>query len=84
MIMQSGYPPLAAHSRTLIDYVTLLNVFQACANVANPTAPFNIASGETLLLLDFASTIARRCAAHVRHEGRRGRGAGRGLRRVRD
>jgi hydroxybutyrate-dimer hydrolase len=43
VIAQSGHPPLAAHSRPLIDYVTLLNVFQACANVANPAAPFNIA-----------------------------------------
>src|SRR5262249_7891079 len=41
--VQGGGPAFAAHSRPLIDYVTLLDVFQACANVANPTAPFNFA-----------------------------------------
>src|ERR1700730_9351833 len=43
VIVQSGQSPVAAHSRRLIDYITLLNVFQACANVANPSAPFNFA-----------------------------------------
>jgi hydroxybutyrate-dimer hydrolase len=43
VIVQSGRPPLAAHSRPLIDYITLLNVFQGCADVANPVAPFNFA-----------------------------------------
>ena len=42
-IVQGGGPAFAAHSRTLIDYVTLLTVFQGCANVANPAAPFNFA-----------------------------------------
>src|SRR5437016_2191093 len=43
VIVQSGYPPLAAHSRPVIDYTTLVNVFQGCADVANPGAPFNLA-----------------------------------------
>jgi hydroxybutyrate-dimer hydrolase len=44
-IAQSGYPPLAAHSRPLIDYITLVNVFQGCADLApaNATAPLNLA-----------------------------------------
>jgi hydroxybutyrate-dimer hydrolase len=44
-IVQSGRPPLAAHSRVLIDYITLINVFQGCADVApaNSTAPLNLA-----------------------------------------
>jgi hydroxybutyrate-dimer hydrolase len=43
-IAQSGYPPLAAHSRPLIDYITLVNVFQGCANLApaNAAAPLNL------------------------------------------
>ena len=45
VIVQSGHSPLAAHSRPVIDYVTLVNVFQGCANGANPTAPFNIVPG---------------------------------------
>ena len=43
--MQSGRPPLAAHShRQLIDYITLINVFQGCADLApaNSTAPLNL------------------------------------------
>jgi len=44
-IAQSGYPPLAAHSRPLMDYITLVNVFQGCADLApaNATAPLNLA-----------------------------------------
>jgi hydroxybutyrate-dimer hydrolase len=44
-IVQSGRPPLAAHSRPLIDYITLVNVFQGCADLApaNATAPLNAA-----------------------------------------
>jgi hydroxybutyrate-dimer hydrolase len=44
-IVQSGRPPLAAHSRQLMDYITLVNVFQGCADLApaNATAPFNLA-----------------------------------------
>src|SRR6516164_10832448 len=45
VIVQSGHPPLAAHSRPLIDYITLVNVFQGCADLApaNATAPLNLA-----------------------------------------
>ena len=43
-IVQVGGPALAAHSRPVIDYITLVNVFQACADLANPTAPFNFAA----------------------------------------
>ncbi|ACB97099.1 3-hydroxybutyrate oligomer hydrolase family protein [Beijerinckia indica] len=44
-IVQSGRPPLQAHSRPLIDYITLVNVFQGCANLAaaNAAAPLNAA-----------------------------------------
>jgi hydroxybutyrate-dimer hydrolase len=44
-IAQSGYPTLAAHSRPLMDYITLVNVFQGCADLApaNATAPLNLA-----------------------------------------
>jgi len=43
-IVQGANPPFAAHSRPLIDYITLVNVFQGCANVApaNAAAPLNI------------------------------------------
>lgn len=41
VIVQSGRPPVSAHSRPLIDYVTLVNVFQGCADLANPAAPLN-------------------------------------------
>jgi hydroxybutyrate-dimer hydrolase len=44
-IVQGTNPPLAAHSRPLIDYITLVNVFQSCADLApaNATAPLNLA-----------------------------------------
>jgi hydroxybutyrate-dimer hydrolase len=43
-IQQGTSQPFAAHSRPLIDYITLVNVFQGCANVApaNATAPLNL------------------------------------------
>jgi hydroxybutyrate-dimer hydrolase len=45
-IVQEGRPALRAHSRPLIDYITLVNVFQGCANLApaNATAPLNLAA----------------------------------------
>jgi hydroxybutyrate-dimer hydrolase len=39
VIEQGERDPLAEHSRPLYDYTTLLNVFQGCANLANPDAP---------------------------------------------
>src|SRR5439155_23722493 len=33
-IVQEGRPPLLAHSRPLMDYTTLVNVFQGCADLA--------------------------------------------------
>jgi hydroxybutyrate-dimer hydrolase len=42
-IVQGGGTPFAAHSRPVMDYTTLVNVFQGCADLANPTAPFNFA-----------------------------------------
>jgi hydroxybutyrate-dimer hydrolase len=44
-IVQAGQRPLFAHSKPLIDYITLVNVFQGCANLApaNATAPLNLA-----------------------------------------
>ena len=44
-IVQGSGAPLFAHSRPLIDYTTLVNVFQGCADLApaNATAPLNLA-----------------------------------------
>jgi hydroxybutyrate-dimer hydrolase len=44
-IVQEGRPPVVAHSRPLMDYITLVNVFQGCADLApaNATAPLNLA-----------------------------------------
>jgi hydroxybutyrate-dimer hydrolase len=44
-IVQGANAPFAAHSRPLIDYITLVNVFQGCADLApaNATAPLNLA-----------------------------------------
>jgi hydroxybutyrate-dimer hydrolase len=44
-IVQAGQPALFAHSKPLIDYITLVNVFQGCANLApaNAAAPLNLA-----------------------------------------
>jgi len=39
VIQQGERDPLAEHSRPLYHYTTLLNVFQGCANLANPDAP---------------------------------------------
>jgi hydroxybutyrate-dimer hydrolase len=46
-IVQEGRAPLTAHSRPLIDYTTLINVYQACANMApeNAEAPLNPKDG---------------------------------------
>jgi hydroxybutyrate-dimer hydrolase len=41
-IIQDGRAPFREHSRSLFDYVTFLNVFQACANV-DLVAPVNSA-----------------------------------------
>src|SRR5262249_20618129 len=43
-IEQGAAPPFATHSRPLIDYITLVNVFQGCAHIApaNPTAPLHL------------------------------------------
>ena len=43
-IVQGSGPPFFAHSRPLIDYTTLVNVFQGCANAApaNAGAPLNV------------------------------------------
>ncbi|QID17570.1 D-(-)-3-hydroxybutyrate oligomer hydrolase [Nitrogeniibacter mangrovi] len=42
-IVQGTQAPLYDHSRSLFDYTTLLNVYQGCASLAEPTAPFNLA-----------------------------------------
>lgn len=44
-IVQGSGAPFAAHSKPLMDYITLVNVFQGCADLApaNATAPLNIA-----------------------------------------
>ena len=42
--MQGGGTPFTAHSKPLIDYITLVNVFQSCASLApaNATAGLNL------------------------------------------
>jgi hydroxybutyrate-dimer hydrolase len=44
-IVQGANSPLYAHSRSLLDYTSLVNVYQGCANLApaNSGAPFNFA-----------------------------------------
>ncbi|MEX0731638.1 MAG: 3-hydroxybutyrate oligomer hydrolase family protein [Aquisalimonadaceae bacterium] len=42
-IVQGNGPALRKHSRSLYDYTTLLSLYQGCANVAQPDAPFNLA-----------------------------------------
>ena len=44
VIRQGNEPPLRRHSRPLYDYLSLIDLFQGCANVAaaNATAPLNL------------------------------------------
>lgn len=44
-IVQGSGAPLTAHSRSLFDYTTLLNVYEGCASLAadNAAAPLNLA-----------------------------------------
>lgn len=44
VIVQGDGEPLSEHSRSLLDYTTLLNLYQGCANGGQPTAPFNLTS----------------------------------------
>ena len=48
-IVQGNGAPLFAHSRPLMSYTTLVNVFQGCANLApgNAAAPLNLAPSPT-------------------------------------
>ena len=39
-IQQGGGPVLYRHSRPLYDYLSVVNLYQACANLAQPTAPY--------------------------------------------
>jgi hydroxybutyrate-dimer hydrolase len=43
-IVQGSRPPFSAHSRNLLDYATLINIYQPCASVAQTGAPFNSAA----------------------------------------
>jgi hydroxybutyrate-dimer hydrolase len=43
-IRQGDGPPLRRHGRPLFDYITLANLYQGCANLANPAAPLNTAA----------------------------------------
>lgn len=43
-IVQGSGAPFTDHSKSLLDYTTLVNVFQPCASVAQPTAPLNLAA----------------------------------------
>ena len=47
-IVQGSGTPVTTHSRPLIDYITLVNVFQGCADLApaNATAPLNLAGSK--------------------------------------
>lgn len=40
-IRQGNQAPVTAHSKSLLDYMTLYNLYQPCAGLANPTAPLN-------------------------------------------
>jgi hydroxybutyrate-dimer hydrolase len=42
VIVQGEHPPVAGHSRSLLDYTTLVNLFQPCASVG-VAAPLNLA-----------------------------------------
>ncbi len=42
VIVQAGRDPVVRHSRSLYDYTSLLNLYQGCANAANPAAPLNL------------------------------------------
>ncbi len=42
-IVQGAGTPFTEHSKSLLDYTTLVNVFQPCASVGQPTAPLNLA-----------------------------------------
>jgi hydroxybutyrate-dimer hydrolase len=56
VIRQGDGEPVTEHSQPLYRYTTLLNVFQGCANLANPDAPsFNT----------FASLYQARCQARA-------------------
>jgi hydroxybutyrate-dimer hydrolase len=50
VIQQGDGPPLVRHSRPLYDYLTLIDVFQGCANRApeNTAAPLNSLTPEVL------------------------------------
>ncbi len=56
-IQQGAQDPFFEHSKSLLDYTTLLNVYQPCASLANPAAPFN------LLALVGDTIQENRCAA---------------------
>jgi hydroxybutyrate-dimer hydrolase len=57
VIQQGNSAPIVRHSRPLIDYITLLNVYQGCANgaSANANAPLNFLNSPAL--------TAGRCAS---------------------
>ena len=57
-IVQGDGDPFSDHSRSLYDYVTLLNVYQGCANFSQPAAPLNLSD-----LLFGVSFSANRCAS---------------------
>ena len=63
-IQQSDGPVLSEHSRSLIDYTTLLNLYQGCANIAQPSAPFNF----TDFFFAALTPSANRCAS-LREKG---------------
>jgi hydroxybutyrate-dimer hydrolase len=59
VIRQGGGDALERHSRPLYDYVTLVNLYQGCANLAEPDAPLNpIAVGPA-----FREFAVNRCAS---------------------
>ena len=58
-IQQGNGSLLVEHSRSLIDYTTLLNLYQGCANAAQTSAPFNF----TDLFFAALTLSANRCAS---------------------
>lgn len=60
-INQAGRPPLALHSRTLLDYATLQNVYEGCA-AASPVlaaAPLNLAASPARCAALYAAGLLR-------------------------
>lgn len=80
VIQQGTQAPFAEHSRSLFDYITLVNVYQACASVAvqNTGAPANTAGSPArcrslgdkgLLVADTLAAQAAEAQAQINQYG---------------